>query len=238
MYPNIAFRDDVNEFPNINCAIEDVLTFTYKIERYNNLVFSIVAANIRSMRENFDMFLAFLTPLAILTETWLTGDMDFTFDIDGYAWHSVYRNQHGGGVAVYYRSALDVVLVPELTFVHPAMEVVSICIRGLPRNIFINAVYRTHNSITQFNQLYVHKIWSNIPTNVNSILIGDFNANLFNPRKLRSIYSFIHNMAGYVFFPRIDKPTRIGKNSFSLLDQIWTNFSEPGINISVLWMLN
>ena len=66
------------------------------------------------------------------------------------------------------------------------------------------------------------------PKNVNSILCGDFNVNLYNLLHLKSIDEFVNSLSGQGYFPLILKPTRFSLrypvNKYSLLYQMWCNY--------------
>ena len=71
--------------------------------------FSILHLNIRSCRNNFANLQVFLNSLLfaftviVLTETWLSEQIDILFDLDNYTSYSLYRNTHGGGVKISLR---------------------------------------------------------------------------------------------------------------------------------------
>ena len=72
--------------------------------------FSILCTNMKSMHNKFSEFKVNITAsktrfsFIILTETWITKDRDYAYDIDGYKCISLYRDndQRGGGIKLYY----------------------------------------------------------------------------------------------------------------------------------------
>ena len=164
-----------------------------------------------------------------MTETWLSHDIDNIFDIEGYKQYNLYRNNHGGGVKLFYNDIFNVKLLDDLTFVNNVMEIMSVIILGPCTNYLICSIYRPPSSCPfQFNNMLFDFVFDKFPKNAKVILVGDLNLNLFNPLNLTYIGDFISNMLSFNYFPIIDKPTKLNPNNpitkYSLLDQIWTNF--------------
>ena len=61
-----------------------------------------------------------------LTETWLDERIDHTFEINGYNKFSLYRNSHGGGIAVYVRKIHDVKPIDDVTCMSDDIEILSL----------------------------------------------------------------------------------------------------------------
>ena len=53
--------------------------------------------------------------------------------------------------------------------------------------------------------------------------MGDYNLNLLNLRNHRQTSEFIESLFSYSFMPLINKPTRVGRNSATLIDNIFCN---------------
>jgi hypothetical protein len=188
------------------------------------------------MRNFFALMSAFLSVIdfqfdvIVVTETWLTQDADCMFDLDGYKHSAIYRNQYGGGISVYYKHGINVSIIKELTYVRDTVEVLSFRANIHSQKLVFICVYRPPmNSISDFNDMFRESILSNFSYDDKVLICGDMNVNLFNPLRLRPIDEFIHNFIGYGYYPIITKPTRITEENpitkFSLLDQIWCNFS-------------
>ena len=52
-------------------------------------------------------------------------------------------------------------------------------------------------------------------------LMGDFNINLLNSEKHLLTYEFLDIMYSFSFYPLINKPTRVGNETASLIDNIY-----------------
>ena len=76
--------------------------------------------------------------------------------------------------------------------------------------IHLSCFYRHPNeNIREFIEYLSNKIFLLIPKNVNSILCGDCNMNLYSPLHLTSIDEFVNSLSGQGYFPLILKPTRL-----------------------------
>ena len=64
--------------------------------------------------------------------------------------------------------------------------------RVLPLVVVICAIYRPPSaSIRDFNDLLFNNILDKFPNNIRVIITGDFNINLYNPYKTKTISDFI-----------------------------------------------
>ena len=74
-----------------------------------------------------------------------------------------------------------------------------------------------------FNQQLL-KILSSLKTENKIVyLMGDFNINLLNIGKHLPSSEFLENLFSYNFYKLINKPTRVSKNSATLIDNIFCN---------------
>ena len=239
-YPHFTVNSETfTELPNIPCSIHSPEVFTRELNPQPANSFFIFQANIRSIRQNFDHFSVLLARLGIsptiviLTETWLSDGGDI-FNIDGYNKHCVYRNNHGGGITIFYLASLKCYMIDTLTYINDLCERVTVDIYLNSINFRLSAVYRPpYNDIDSFNDFFFDNILENQDISKRHIICGDLNVNLFNPRKLRSIKDFYCGMLGIGFCPAITRPTKINPENpitkFSLIDQIWCNVI-PGHN--------
>ena len=99
----LIFSPEVEELPTIPCNVYDVSQLRNKINETSNQ-FPILVLNIRSLRCNFAQLETFLGSIGfrfsmiILTEVWLTSEVDVGLNISGYISESLYRTNHGGGL--------------------------------------------------------------------------------------------------------------------------------------------
>ena len=100
----------------------------------------------------------------------------------------------------------------------------------LSKVIHLSCFYLPPNeTIRDFIEFLNNKIFPLIQKNVNFMLRGDFNVNLYNPLHLTPIDEFVNSLSGQGYFPKILKPTKLSPENpitkYSLLDQMWCNSS-------------
>ena len=233
-FPPIIPIDYSNELPQVPCA-------TITIDQFNRQIislkknFSLFVLNMRSMRCNFSHFDAFLSYLGlkfdilVITEVWLSCNIDYGFDIPGYESLSLYRNTHGGGIKVYYKQNMSVSQIDDLTFSTDNVELLALDIHLAHLKFKLLCFYRPpRGSILNFNEFLSDQIFPKISDTDKVVLCGDLNINLFNPTKLLQIDILINLLCTLNYFPVIDKPTHLTPDNpitkYSLIDHIWSNF--------------
>ena len=157
--PEFDFNDycsDVNQNPRVECLNVDPESFSNYVRHMKNKSFSIISYNIRSCRKNFSLFLAMLTGLMFeftviaLYETWLTKEIDYGYNIPGYKQLNNYRNNHGGGIKVFYGENYNVEKIDELTFINEFFEILSFKILNRNLNYIVCILYRPPDSSINF----------------------------------------------------------------------------------------
>ena len=113
--------------------------------------------NVRSLKRNFNAFLAEFTgylnmfSFIAFTETWLTVDRDITFNLSGFNSINLYRNQYGGGLRLYYKDCFKVKILEDFTFINEFYEVLSVVLDlGYCKYILV-LVYHPPTSSVQNN---------------------------------------------------------------------------------------
>ena len=231
--PRYVISED-DDIPSINCNYFSLSDAKDKLMDYGKQSFSLLTCNIRSCRKNMPSLTSFLSllmfkfSLIILVETWLTKDIDHALNIDGYKQINLYRSSHGGGIKILYDSSFQVETVQDLTFVNNLIEIITFYVFDGFFKYLICAIYRPPSaSIRDFNDLLFNNILDKFPNNIKVIITGDFNINLYNPYKTKTISDFISGCLGFNFYPVINLPSIFHENNittkFSLIDQIWCN---------------
>ena len=98
-------------------------------------------------------------------------------------------------------------------------------------NIIVGVIYR-HPSmdLTDFNCNYLNKLLENISKEHKSIfLLGDLNVNLLNYNEHSQRNEFLDSLASNLFIPLILQAASITSLSNTLIDNIFSNFIDPGI---------
>ena len=113
-FPPIIPVEHTNEIPDFSCKLRSIGEFNGSIQLFKKNSFSILAANIRGMRTNFPHFEAFLSSISliidviVLTEIFLSYEIDIGFSLPGYKSETLCKNVNGGGIKVLYRDSIEV----------------------------------------------------------------------------------------------------------------------------------
>ena len=112
-FPTFNYPYDNLDIIPVKCDVLSPHDFlqncTYEL--LQNPSFSVLHLNIRSCRSNFHTFQTFLQTILfnftiiILTETWLSDNSDFFFELKCYNSYSLHRNNHGGGIKILLMNA-------------------------------------------------------------------------------------------------------------------------------------
>ena len=152
--------------------------------------------------------------------------------IPGYEMIVKNRNRVGGGVAIYYRSVLNVMNRQDLI---PA-NVEAVCLeitRPKSKPILITSVYRPPNSrIELLND--IETLFQNLDSeHKEQIIVGDFNCDLLRDNLNNHTKRFNEIANLFQLTQMIDHPTRITDSTSSLLDVALVtnpeNISQSGV---------
>lgn len=188
----------------------------------SNLLFKIGNFNIRSMFTGFlefkNLILQYDFDMVFLTETWLSdGDDVCIFNVPGYRFVHRDRDGRGGGVAVYFKNTYNPEIMSLDFTVTNFLEYLILKLRVKNKFYCFCVFYRPPN--TNFNALIndFENIFSSIYPSVEQIIcMGDFNINLLNEDN-----PLIPLFDNFNLVQIINQPTRICRNSASLLDPIF-----------------
>ena len=226
------FVPDVDNWLQPNCSFVNVTD----LPSYVSFVsFAVLMINIRSCRKNFSQFLAhFCNVLSyftciILTETWLTEDVDNVFNVPGYHCFNLYRNNFGGGIKIYLKNGIQGRLLENFTFINDYFEMLTIELMfGTNKAILCGCYHPPTSSIEHNNGFIVsleHFLGLLNNLRVPIILAGDLNINLLNSGCMTYVNTFINTMFELGLNPIITAPTKVNIDNritrFSLLDHIW-----------------
>lgn len=179
--------------------------------------------NIRSQLPKFRDYLDFVLTsdydVLCLSETWLCPDMDLkSLNITGFTLNVCSRTGRGGGVAVYTREVFKVRVITscnsyDVEYIWLGIESNNFklalgCVYRPPRGNFNNFLQVIEDSYGVINLDYD-----------DSICLGDFNINMLNIDN-QSTLKMTDTFEVLGLKQIIDKPTRIRKNSSTLIDYI------------------
>ena len=157
------------------------------------------------------------------TETWLKPSNIETFGITGYNHVGLTRqNGKGGGVSLFISEDIVFSELQELSMVQDHIECIfiKIIIRG--HTYFIRLVYRPPNSnITEFSNA-MHLILDKIASKP-CYIMGNYNLDLLKREIHHPTENFLDIMYANYLVPLMFRPTRITRESSTLIDDIFSN---------------
>lgn len=190
--------------------------------------FTIVNQNIRSMRQNFDLFVSDLESaklfpdLIVLTETWINKPELNHFKIKGYnVFAKCNETYRAGGTAVFVRDCYQCSGVRERGDVRSADVLqMSVKVNNLEQFTLL-AVYRLHGGS---RSLFIQDIDSVISEldNINVVFVGDINFNTIDQSAESEQYLSL--LASRGFLSLVNEPTRVVNNSSTCLDHAFVRF--------------
>lgn len=193
--------------------IEDFLS--YRIA--NSYDVNIIHMNIRSIKKNFDEFIYYLNncktkfEIIILSETWISEDSEFVFNIEGYS--VVNRNNRftrSDGLCVFVRKDIDFQNIDV-----KLDNVNSIIIKFNFNNSFyqLMALYRSPSLEINAFLLSLDSYLQNISKDLSVIVMGDININIMDENHLNYLtneYLSVLQLNGFKSY--VNKYTRSVNN--------------------------
>ena len=228
--------DDYDLSPIIDCKYFDLISF--KIFEEDKKKFSTIHLNIASLSLHKEELEAVLNILDFkfdvigISETKIKKGIipDYKVTIDGYQQYSTPTESDKGGVILYIskkyfckpRKDLDKILYKSYALESIFVEIIL----TNKKNILLGCIYR-HPSmeVSDFNENYLIPFMDKIEVNKNIFLLGDFNIDLMNNDVDTHIATYLDTLTSNLFVPHIIHPTRITSHSRTLIDNIFSNFS-------------
>ncbi|XP_065673886.1 uncharacterized protein LOC136090837 [Hydra vulgaris] len=211
--------------------------FFFKIiNDINSEKIRILHINIRSLSKNNENFRHFLEEtknifnIICVTETWCSTyelEKNSNFHLKNFELVSLERqtNKRGGGVLIYVKENFAYKVRIDLSVSDEDKEIATIeLIINKGKNILISSCYRPPDGACENFSSYLQRNIVHAGNNERNknFIIRDFNMDCFiynDDKKVRSFYDEIV-LAGGV--PLINHPTRVTKNSATLIDNIFT----------------
>ena len=231
---NLAY--DLSSTPS-KCEYYDITSHNdYFQETKYKSSFNVISLNIQSCNQNFVHFTSFLDKLKtsydviILTETFLTPETNYSYEIDGYKSFTSFKTRNRGGIKLYCKQQHNPEQLDKLCITDELFESVFVKISlKNKKSLVCGGVYRSPSGSKQsFNQHFEINILSKLSNRQDYIIAGDFNLNLLNPNNDRQIEEFSNHMISKSLFPLITKPTHRCPQTLvpkTLIDHIWSNLS-------------
>jgi hypothetical protein len=217
------------------------------LQQHNVKNLKIMHFNIRSLYKNIDNLKEYLTlynytpDIILLSETWIQAKFNnhiSSISIPNYTFISSSRDwSRGGGVGIYIKLGINYKKIHKLSANLPkTFEHLLINVKGSTANskVTVGVLYRPPNSkINDWFENFqtLHQSLCSSKTS-DFILGGDFNINLL--QKNNSSTTFSNILSSLDLQQTITEPTRIYKNTTSLLDLFITNNPSQIISSNVL----
>jgi hypothetical protein len=244
--PDMQFYNDTSLMQNLsNCNyyLTDKFHKTTEDLSIDDGAFSLFHLNIRSSSKNFSELESFLEVIQFkftvigITESWLSDTNADCFGIEGYQHiYACRKHRRGGGLSMYIQNGYTVNCRHDLDIMNESLEVMFVELlkgeTGLEKNAIIGLVYRPPN---QDVNIFVDTITEKLSQVRNEhkimFLMGDFNVNILNHEEHIPTSEFLECMYSNSMFPLISKPTRITKDTATLIDNIFvtSNYVESSI---------
>ena len=236
--PDINYFNNTNSVYNVKCCdyyTEDSFNKKCIDSSVSNENFSLIHLNVRSTVKNLDNFENYLLSLNHkfsligITETWFSPSSIDNYGMLGYNMESVIRkSSRGGGVSILIKLGIQYVVREDLCINNTILQLLVVEIQKevvlSEKSIIIGVLYRPPDTdVDMFNEK-VSDLLSNIKKeNKFLYIMGDFNINLLNEDTHIQTSQFLDTLYSNLLFPLITRPTRIGRESATLIDNIFTN---------------
>ena len=236
---NIETDADINPDRNamsnhIKCKYYSPESFT-KIEKdphgSSDSRFSFFHNNVCRLRRNLEHLqtqildeLDFSFSVIGITETRIKQNNfnDFNYNITGYSFEFVPTPLAAGGVGMYINNRFNYVVIEKA--INIAYQALWIEI-DIPkkRNIICSVIYRQHNLPEAFQTYFEQKLEYYTSKGKHVVIMGDFNIDLLKIDQCNYAHNFMLSLQSCSMIPSIDKPTRVHRNSSTLIDNIFIN---------------
>ena len=208
---------------------------------------SLFHLNIRSIPQNLSKLTAYLSLLPIefsiigISESWLSECTRDCYQILGYnSEHLCRQSKRGGGVSIFIKDSIKYKRRNDLDIINESIEAIFIEIPkdefNTRKNLIIAVIYRPPNSNLQ-NFMDAMKNSMNIlkSSKFLNFFLGDYNLDLLSYSLHNPTADFIDMMYANSFIPLINKPTRVTRQSLTLIDNIYTNCTNINIERGIFY---
>ena len=178
--------------------------------------------NLRGLPNKIDYIRILLRNCAFdvfaITESHLDDSIDDTeIAVQGYRLFRKDRNRHGGGVATYVRDSIE-----STNCTSPDLQLEMLCLKIKQKNsmpIMCATVYRPPSEHVEWYTQFEQEVEKLSTENDILVFLGDFNVDELKSNRLKDL------MVLYGLSQQISSPTRITKDSSTLIDHIYTTDS-------------
>ena len=191
--------------------------------------------NVRSLPKHIDELELYLDSLDFnwsiigLSETRLDDSKQDLYNLQNYTSIHAFRNgRSGGGVSMFIKNNAQFKRRFDLQFFYSEMESIFIEIDSsvycTKSNIVVGLIYRMPDSSVEVFNERIDGVLNTIKREKKIVyLMGDLNINFLKCDNHKLTSDFIELIYSYGVFPLICKPTRVTKDTATLIDHILTN---------------
>jgi hypothetical protein len=164
--------------------------------------------------------------LIIITEPWIKQNELKYYEIQNYDSILYDRKQkNGGGILIYVKNSIDYEIIEILT----DKKIEKICLKINQFEPYFITSYYCPPNINKIQLLDIMEKEFEKLNNQNQIIIGDFNMDLKQNNEITKSYRDLLKVNNLINL--INKPTRITKDSKTLIDHLYTNKPQNILNI-------
>lgn len=226
-----------------SCKQDYIADYSFCLSNFyaNNIneeSYDFIHANIRSMRQNFNLMMLELSQInkqigvIALSETWIHSEEAELYNIEGYnSFHCCNDEYRAGGVSCYVSNKYT---VTKLNINLVTADTLFLKINFGCTFLNLICVYRLHShTVLEFIEEMASKL-SHVANY--SILMGDINLDLGS--ESQSTNNYLTMLSSFGFTQLVDKPTRITTQSRSCLDHIFVRHRNMALFRSVIFDIN
>ena len=197
---------------------------------------SLYHMNCRSLPKHFDSIqlyldsLSFKFPFIGFSETRITEAKEDLYNLDGYfPIHEYREHRSGGGVSLFVQNDVPFTRRADLEYFDSEMESIYIefdkSVFSTKSNVILALIYRMPDSNVE---TFTERMDNTLNTIIRKekklfYLMGDINVCLLKSDSHRASTAMLDMFYSYNVFPIIGKPTRVTRDTATVIDHIWTN---------------
>ena len=151
----------------------------------------------------------------------------------GYIFFHCDSTTKAGGVGAYFKNTTDAKHIQELSKSFDGCESLWIEFGPNKENVIVGVVYRhPHNNMNVFQESIMQTLHKLTVNKKYIYVMGDFNIDLLKSSS-SNVLDFVNLTNRFGLRNLINKPTRVTKETQTLLDHIYTNDSKHRMNSGV-----
>ena len=153
-----------------------------------------------------------------ICETKITNEIETLYNIAGYNMFTNNNQSNKGGVALYIKNSIPVMVKPAQTIIRNSIETIFADLNTPSGIITVGLVYKRSVDISTENfSIALEKIISSLDPNIKTYIMGDFNINLLDYSTSPPVENFLNLLISRNYYPVITRPTRVTPLSCTLM---------------------